>query len=483
MEKHSNTARKWLRNVTAGWRAWRLRQWEQYPTVRLQCDDEKLPKFVRQCKTTMEVRQWLTGIKWDSLPPQQMRRYFDRDPVPQAAYIGAYLVKLACKRETMSDLRHILVAHPALVWGLGFPLKSADAAHGFDPEESVPTARHLARVLRQLPNEILQELLTAQVQQICALYGDEVGDIVSLDTKHIIAWAKENNPKAFIKEGRFDKTRQPSSDPDCKLGCKRRSNKQTPKMEGLPASKLRTNFGEFYWGYASGVVATIIPEVGTVILAEMTDTFDKGDTRYFFPLMAQVEARLGRKPRFGTLDAAFDAFYVYDYFDNPDHDGFAAVPLNLKGHPHRQFNEDGLPLCAAGLPMPIRKTYTDRTKSIIVHRRHVYACPLLFPEQTAQCCPVNHKQWPKGGCSTQIPVSDGARIRYQLDRDSDQFKSIYNQRTAVERIFSQAFALGIERPKLRNQRAITNLNSLTYLFINAKTLLRATPTGSDLDAV
>jgi hypothetical protein len=31
---------------------------------------------------------------------------------------------------------------------------------------------------------------------------------------------------------------------------------------------------EYYWGYASGVVATKVPGWGEFVLAEMTDTFD-----------------------------------------------------------------------------------------------------------------------------------------------------------------------------------------------------------------
>ena len=71
----------------------------------------------------------------------------------------------------------------------------------------------------------------------------------------------------------------------------------------------------------------------------------------------------------------------------------------------------------------------------------------------------------------QIPVSPGARLRCQLDRDSERYKRVYKQRTAVERIFSQAKALGIERPKLRHQRAITQ-NTLIYLLINLRALQR-----------
>ena len=59
--------------------------------------------------------------------------------------------------------------------------------------------------------------------------------------------------------------------------------------------------------------------------------------------MQAVEARLGRKPRFGTWDCAFDAHYVYDYFDQAG--GFAAVPFNSgKKGANRQFAEDGTPL-------------------------------------------------------------------------------------------------------------------------------------------
>ena len=71
-----------------------------------------------------------------------------------------------------------------------------------------------------------------------------------------------------------------------------------------------------------------------------------------------------------------------------------------------------------------------------------------------------------------MPTSQGARVRYQLDRASDEYKLIYNQRTADERINSQALALGIERPKLRNGQAITNQNTLTYVLINLRALRR-----------
>jgi len=64
-------------------------------------------------------------------------------------------------------------------------------------------------------------------------------------------------------------------------------------------------------------------------------------------------------------------------------------------------------------------------------------------------------------------------MRVTLDRDGPLYHGIYNQRTAAERINSQAQALGIERPKVRNIRSVRNLNTLIYLVINVRVLTKA----------
>lgn len=120
--------------------------------------------------------------------------------------------------------------------------------------------------------------------------------------------------------------------------------------------------------------------------------------------------------------------------------------------------------------MPLKLTYLCRTTRF-EHQRGRYACPLAFPQPTGQSCPIQHKNWPKG-CVTTLATSVGARIRHQLDRESQSFKDIYKQRTAAERINSQAVELGIERPKLRNGQAIANQNTLIYVLINLRALHR-----------
>jgi hypothetical protein len=335
-------------------------------------------------------------------------------------------------------------------------------------------------MLRHLPNSDLQRLLANSVQLIGqALQTHEIicGQCVSLDTKHILAWVKENNHKAHVPD-RFNKDKQPIGDPDCRLGCKRQRNQHsvaTPTHN--PAAARTAQVGEYYWGYGSGIVVTQVPDWGEFVLAELTRPFDQGDLSYFFPLMHQVEERLGFRPRFGAFDAAFDAWYVYAHFyrENDPTGGFAAVPFSEKGGyklKSRQFAADGTPLCAAGLPMPLRFAFTDRTSCLVEHERGKYVCPLRFPTRLAKSCPVHHPQWKQGGCTAMMPTSIGARLRYTLDRDSDAYKAVYRQRTAVERINSQAVALGIERPHLRNGQAIANQNTLIYLLINLRFLRR-----------
>jgi hypothetical protein len=442
---------------------------------------DRLPDFVSNCPPAMRILDLLGPLSWADFPERNLLRNWGQTIIPYSAFSAACLLKLNEHLVSMGNLRQYLVEHPAFIWLLGFPLvPSLRFSCGFDPDQSLPTERHLTKLLRKIPNQSVQFLFRDSVRLLLghfASQGIPVGECISLDTKHILAWVKENNPKAYV-ETRFDKTKQPKGDHDCKLGCKRKRNQHsskdsetpTPPTNPIPASGLAV--GEFYWGYGSGTVVTKVPEEGEFVIAELTQTFDHADVSYFFPLMANTEQVLGCKPRFGTFDAAFDAWYVYDYFQR-DHDpeAFAAVPFSKKGGykaDERKFSPEGLPLCKAGLPMPLQFTYRDRTISIIEHERGKYVCPLIFPQPTGQTCPINHEKWSANGCTAAMPTSPGARLRYTLDRESQTYKAIYKQRTAVERINSQAYALGIERPMIRNGSAIANLNTLIYTLINLR---------------
>ena len=175
----------------------------------------------------------------------------------------------------------------------------------------------------------------------------------------------------------------------------------------MPAKLVQA--GEYYWGYGSGVVVAKVPAWGEFVIAELTQTFDHGDVTYFFPLMQLADTRLGARPRYATFDAAFDAWYVYAYFyceTDPDF-GFAAVPYSEKGNykaKQRKFAPTGEPLCAAGLVMPLKFTYTDRTSCIVEHERGKYICPLKAVTSTRRVCPIHHANWKGPGCTAMTPA-------------------------------------------------------------------------------
>jgi hypothetical protein len=451
-------------------------------------DESRLPRFVRESEVALKYLRLLGPLDWRHFPDRPDRRFYpDCPPLSYASFIGAYLIKIDQHLSYLADLRDYLVEHPALVWLLGFPLvKSTAFSWGFDVQASLANHRYFSYLLHTIPNASLQFLLDETVRLLAralCLIAPDFGDCISLDTKHLIAWVRENNPKAYIQQGRYDKTQQPAGDPDCRLGCKRKHNQvkgaqaveslPTPTTNPVPAKRLAV--GEYYWGYGSGVVATKVPGWGEFVLAELTQPFDQPDVSYFKPLLADVERRLGHQPRFGAFDAAFDAFYVYEAFHQDGQDwtaGFAAVPFVARGgYGPRTFTEDGRPFCVAGLPMTLRHTFWCKT-ALIPHERARYACPLRFPQPTGEICPLEHKNWAKNGCTSTLATSPGARLRYEIDRDGELYKQVYKQRTATERINSQAVALGIERPKLRNGHSIANHNTLTYVLINLHALQR-----------
>jgi hypothetical protein len=443
---------------------------------------EHLPMCVTASPTIMRCFELLAPLDWGHFPERNLQRNWGQSTIPYAALAAAELIRLNESLPTMGRLRRYLIEHPGFIWLLGFPVQLAPTrAIGFNAHASLPTRQHLNQMLRQMPNSALQFLLADSIRLILdELHARQAPmiDCVSLDTKHIIAWVKENNPKAYVSD-RYNKAKQPPGDPDCRLGCKRRHNRAAPPATPTrnPVSAKLVKAGEYYWGYGSGVVVAKMPQWGEFVIAELTQPFDHGDVTYFFPLMQQMEDRLGYRPPYATFDAAFDAWYVYAYFyrENDPDGGFAAVPYSDKGNykaKQRQFAPTGEPLCAAGLVMPLKFAYTDRTTCIVEHERGKYVCPLKSAIPARRSCPVHHANWKSQGCTAMMPTSIGARLRHTLDRDSELYKQIYRQRTAVERINSQAVALGIERPRLRNGQAIANQNTLIYLLINLRFLQR-----------
>ena len=397
-------------------------------------------------------------FEWGQVPERdETKAWPGSAPHPQKAYIKALLIKKCEKFEYITQLRAYLVKHPLLVLEIGFrPVTDPEAFYGFDVEQTVPGDRWLRHKQQWLVNDSLQALFKETVTALQAQIPG-LGQSVMADVKHIYGWVKENNPREFIPN-RFDPKQQPSGDADCRLGVKRSHNQADEKGQ-VQVEK------EYLWGYGTGLMAATDPEYGDVVLAEYTQPFNETDPTYFAPLYQRVVRNLEFRPPNLAADAAFDAWSIYQPF--AEIGGMAAIPLNLRGHPKPQLGSGGYHLCPEALEMVPSYKYNHTNG----YQAQLLRCPLLFPQPSGQTCP--HEQFAKGiGCVKHINIEVGGWMRVQLDRQSEPYKLLYNQRTAAERINSQAKALGIETPKVRNINSVVNLNTLTYLVINARALQR-----------
>ena len=413
---------------------------------------QELDPVVQRYRALFSVLDWSCLPQHDPLHPSPGPR-----PHPLSAYLKAFLVKLCEGKPYVTHLRQFLLDHPLLILELGFhPVLDSSQPYGFVTETTLPCARWLRHQQQTLSHSLLTSLLQATVAVLHAEIPG-LGETIAVDVKHLYAWVKENNPRVNLL-GRFFADRQPSGDPDCKLGVK----KSTNQVQHDGSTKV---VKECIWGYGSGVVAATTPDYGDVVLAEVTQPFNQNDVTYFVPLYRQAVATLTQYPTNVTADAAFDAWYVYQ--TTVHHGGMAAIPLNQHGHPTFPRDPDGVPRC----PKALRMTPTFTFAHTNGYQALRYRCPLLVPQKTGETC--DHTQFVKGrGCVKDVNHELGGQMRVTLDRSAPLYRAIYRQRTACERINSQAKELGIERPKVRNARSVHNLNTLIYIIINAKAIQR-----------
>ncbi len=456
-------------------------------------DQSTLAALLEHDPLVQDYRAFFALFEWSLVEDWQAHRSSRGRPShPESAYLKAFLLRIREGMSSTSQLRRFLLKHPLLVIELGFHLQlDPSIPYGFDAEQTLPCAQWLREKLRTLDQGLLQQLLHATVTALQAEIPG-LGETVAFDVKHIYAWVKENNERVYVKD-RYDKTQRLAGDPDCRLGVKRSSNQdaslesgqpqepstqaqmqsstahtrnkllhQDPPQKAQPSKEKK----EYIWGYGSGVAAATDPVYGDVVLAEYTLPFNEGDVTYYRPLFQRTVVALNQFPTSVTADAAFDYWYVYETVAHRH--GIAAIPLNNHGHDEVPRDPDGTPHCWAGLRMHPAYQF-QHTNGFRAQR---FRCPLLFPTRTGQTCA--HAQFAKGkGCVKDPNWEKGGLMRALLDRSGPLYHAVYTQRTACERINSQAQALGIERPKVRNGQSVKNLNTLIYLVINVRALAKA----------
>jgi len=422
-------------------------------------DQSVLTALLEHDPLVADYRAFFSLLDWSVVEQWEAQRSgLGRPAHPESAYLKAFLIRLREGMLYTTQLRRFLLRHPLLVIELGFRLVlDPSAPYGFDVEATLPGEFWLRQKLRHLDRALLTELLAATVHAL----QDEIpglGETVAIDVKHIYAWVQQNNERAYVKD-RYDKTKQPAGDPDCRLGVKRSTNQEL--ADGSTEVKK-----ELLWGYGTGVAVSTIAEYGTVVLAEYTQPFNEGDITYFRPLYRQAVLALAQFPTYLTADAAYDAWYVYEA--PARHGGIAAVPLNQHSNTPFPRLPDGTPRCPIGLPMHPTKQFNHTNG----YRAQRWKSPLLYPEPTGATC--EHEQFAKGkGCVKDVNWELGGIQRVTLDREGPLFHALYNERTGCERVNARAKELGIERPRVRNGPSVANLNTLIYVIVNVRVLEKA----------
>lgn len=436
-------------------------------------DQSTLAALLAVDPVVCEYRDFFSLLDWSLVEHWQAARSSRGRPAhPISAYLKAFLIRIREGLIYTTGLRRFLLKHPLLIIDLGFHLVlDPTLPYGFDPEQTLPCDFWFRTMLRTFDPALLQSLLQATVRDLKAEIPG-VGEVVSFDIKHIYAWVKENNLRVYVPD-RYHKEHRPTGDPDCRLGVKKGSNQKKDASTLLSGEPLPSASGaetkerkESLWGYGSGVAAATTAEYGDIVLAETTRPFNDNDITHFESLYQQTTLALGHFPTHLTADAAFDAWYVYH--KAALHGGIAAIPLNQHGHSPFLRTTDGTPVCPKALPMSPSFTF-QHTNGYQALR---FRCPLLHPAPTLETC--DHPQFLKGkGCVKDVNWELGGQMRVTLDRDGPLYHALYVQRSACERINSQAKELGIERPKVRNRRSVATLNSFIYFVINVRALQRA----------
>ncbi len=183
------------------------------------------------------------------------------------------------------------------------------------------------------------------------------------------------------------------------------------------------------------------------MLSDFTQPFNQNDVTYGLKLLNRAMLNLGQAPRQVIADAAFDAWDIDQW--SADLHSQAAIALNARGGEHIVLDADDCPLCPTHHPpmLKFNEWLTD------THRHARFRCPT---------------------CSTVIKlnIEPGNLLRWRTDRSAEPYRSLYRQRSCVERVNSQAHELGMDHPRQRCLAAVAHRNTLIYIVINCHVLQR-----------
>lgn len=372
---------------------------------------------------------------FENLPPISWeKKKGGRPPFPRDSLLKAVIYKALRRIHGVTDLVFELKNNP-----------SALAVCTGDVLSRVPSVERISSFLRATPHKKLVEVRDALVDSLIQ-EGAVTGKQVILDSCPILANCKENNLKTSVKD-RFDKERKPKGDIEAGLGIMVHYPKPFKKKVS------------YFWGYRNHSIVDADTELS---LCERTLPADKSEVPQAISMLKELkEKHPPLKIEVVLGDAIYDTenilkFIVKDLKAKP------VIPRNLR----REENKEGFRIKKNKVYCPANITMYRKGKMTVDNVTYIqYACPLHWNKKMRQkyiLCPANHpKFFSQKGCNYLIRLTPS--IREELDYGSEEFKSLYNKRTAVERSFSRLLSIAMQNPTTVGLNATKNHCTIAHI--------------------
>jgi transposase len=354
-----------------------------------------------------------------------------RPPFAQEALLRALIYQRLRGLPSLTDLAFELENNPAV-----------QAACGFSTFQHPPSLERFSRFLHATPHPDLENLRKSVIR---TLIEEKIitGSVLALDSCAIEANVRQNNLKTSVKD-RFDKTKFPRGDPDARLGV---------KIHFLQPFQPKIMF---YWGYRNHIVIDTKSELP---LYEITLPNDRDEKKVAIPMLREVAA-LALPISAVTGDANYDCEDILSYIAR-EMKAHPVIPLNPRRQRDDSFRlQKDAVFCPANLPMHRKGRMTSKGRGYLQ-----YTCPLHWDKAYRGkylFCPAGHPKFVnQKGCNYLLRLSPS--IRDTIDYGSHRFKTIYNQRSSVERGFSRLLTIAMQNPTVVGLAATRNHCTIAHI--------------------
>lgn len=402
--------------------------------------------FVKDMDRDDRIFMLLSSIEVESVVEAFPEKQLGRRPYPREAVFRALVLQKVLQSPSIEALVTCLKYSPQLLHWCGF-----DYLGG--PPSPTVFHRFVGELKERCGLQVVDEVAMSMMEHLAPFAPSH--RMVILDSTDIPA--KEAPPKKKkdsdgnagnpIDQGETDKVSSldstdigtKESPPAEKKASDTDDGDQGDQGEMGKISPLGSAWGhrtasdeetEMFYGYKYHA-ANVLTDLGVLPLAGIVAPANVSDQEVAPWLMKEAcrrhEAIFGFRPAYYLEDAGYDSTVLYNIA--LELKGQAIINLNKRGQkaPPEGFTEKGTPLCAAGHPMAYWGA--DRKQQTIKFR-----CPKAAGKEVDcqhQCnCSSSY------GPVVRLRIADNPRLYSCPARESEKWRTIYNNRSSVERWYS-----------------------------------------------